>query len=170
MGYRHSLYRHSLRWVLIDAAARFLDLNPQWAEYFFNLDFLLNRGLPIVERHIAGIASNSAIDLALAWAEEWPAMNASQRKVCLQAQTVIAAELLTLVAEEMLRLHPSLQNLTQARDERLRGMGIPLAYVKSHNPPGHSDTDLQQLWETVAQHQGDLLQENEDCVAQSSTV
>jgi hypothetical protein len=131
-------YRQRLRRVLINAAARFLELNPQWGEYFFDLRFLLNRGLPIVEEHLAGVTSNGAIDLALAWAEEWPSMNASQRKACLQAQTVMAAEVLGLVAEEMLQPHPPLQELVQERDGSWRGMGIPLAYVKSHNPPGRS--------------------------------
>lgn len=160
-------YHRNLQRAVVDAAARFLGLNPQWAEYFFNLDFLLNRGLLIVERHIAGVDSNSAIDLALAWAQEWPSMNMSQRKVCLQAQTVIAAELLRLVTQEVLVSRaPYLVSrapyevLNQERDKHWRGMSVPFAYVKSHNPPGHSDVHLQQMLDTVAQHQ----REKEDCV------
>src|SRR5688572_25742493 len=94
-------YRRRLRRVLINAARRFVKASPQWGEYFFDLDFLVNRGLPIVEDHLAGTNSIAAIDLALLWAEEWPELSASQRKVCLQAQTIIAAELLRLVTEQM---------------------------------------------------------------------
>jgi hypothetical protein len=149
-------YRRRLRRVIIGTAARFLESNPQWSEYFFDLRFLLNRGLPIVEAHLAGTISNGAIDLALAWAEEWPSMNASQRKVCLQAQTVIAAKLLTLVTEQMLLPRPPFQKLDQEREESWRGMGIPFAYVKSHNPLGRSDVH-QQLLAKVVQHQGEFL-------------
>ena len=141
-------YRHRLRGVLINASARFLEVNPQWGEYFFDLHFLLNRGLPIVEAHITGATANGAIDLALAWAEEWPSMNVSQRKACLQAQTVIAARLLTLVTEGMLLPRPLIHEVAQEREESWRGVGIPFAYVKSHNPPGRSDTH---------QYQGALL-------------
>jgi hypothetical protein len=54
-------YRRRLRQVLIHAAARFLEANPQWWEFFFDLRFLLNRGLPIIEGHLAGVPANSAI-------------------------------------------------------------------------------------------------------------
>ena len=152
-------YRRRLRRVLIDVAARFVEVNPQWAEYFFDLQFLLTRGLPIIERHLAGDTSNGAIELALAWAEEWPFMNASQRKACLQAQTVMAAELLRLVTEAMFLPHPEEQDSVQARDKSWRGMGIPLAYVQAHNPPGRSGAHQQQPVETVEQHQSELAHE-----------
>jgi hypothetical protein len=124
-------YRRRLRRVIIEASARFLEQNPQWDEYFFDVNFLLNRGLPIVERHLAGTTSNGAIDLALAWAEEWPTMNASQRKACLQAQTVIASELLHLITEAMVQPVPAIQEERRENGETWRGVGIPLAYVRS---------------------------------------
>ena len=133
-------YRRRLRWQIIWAVARFHTMNPQWSEYFFDVNFLLNRGLPVVERHVAGV-SNCAIELALAWAEEWPAMNANQRKACLQAQTVIAAELLQLVTEAMLGQRPAAQNAVQVEVASWRGVGVPLTYLQSHNPPTRA-TDL----------------------------
>jgi hypothetical protein len=149
-------YRRRLRHVIIDSADRFLKTNPQWGEYFFDVRFLLNRGLPIIERHITGAISNGGIDLALAWAENWPSMNVSQRKACLQAQTVIAAELLRLVTETMLLPRPVHHDAQQAQAGDWRGVGVPFAYVQSLNPPGRSTMRLH-LSPTVALAQGDLL-------------
>jgi hypothetical protein len=75
----------------------------------------------------------------------------------LQAQTIIAAELFTLVTEEMMLPRPPFQELVQEREESWSGMSIPFAYVKSHNPPGRSDTHQQQRLARIAQHRGKLL-------------
>ena len=123
-------YRRRLRWSVVRAVARFHQLNPQWRDYFFELRFLLNRGLAIVEKHVAGDTTTTAIDLALAWSEEWPTMNASQRKACVQAATVMAAELLRLVVEAMARPH-ALHDATPENAASWRGVGVPVAYVQA---------------------------------------
>jgi hypothetical protein len=152
-------YHRRLRWGIKQAAARFHKLNPQWSDYFFDIRFLLNRGLPIVEEYIAAATSTGAIDLALAWAEEWPSMNASQRKACLQAQTVIAAEFLRLVAEAMVLPHAALQDAFQEGDGSWRGVGTPLAYLQAHNPPvrgrSHQHQPPQERQFTLHRKKGD---------------
>lgn len=163
-------YRRRLRRVIINAAARFLESNPQWGEYFFDLHFLLNRGLPIVETHLVGATANGAIDLALAWSEEWPSMNAGQRKACLQALTVIASELLRLVTAEILLPPPALQGLAQEREESWHGMGVPFAFVKSHNPPGRNDAQQQRLLERMTQLREVSSREKGAASAKASTL
>jgi len=135
---RHSAGSRRLRWAIKQAVASFQEANPQWGDYFFDTHFLLNRGLPIIEKHLAGASSTGAIDLALAWAEEWPSMTMEQRKACLQLQTVMAAELLQLVTESLLA-RPSLAGSAKERNESWRGVGVPLAYIQAHNPPTRSE-------------------------------
>jgi hypothetical protein len=84
-------------------------------------------------------------------------MTANQRKACLQAQTVIAAELLQLVTEGMLLPRRPFLGLVQERAGSSRELGVPLAYVKSLNPPGRTSAHQQELMDTLAQHRADLV-------------
>jgi hypothetical protein len=99
------LYQRRLRRAIIDTTVQFGQLYPEWQEFLFDRHFLLNRGLPVIERHIAGTASRSAMDLALAWAEQWPQMNAGRRKTHLQTLTPIAAEFLRLLEKRLMNSH-----------------------------------------------------------------
>lgn len=85
------------------AAAQLRSSHPAWIESLFDSHFLLNQGMPILERHLECPASTDAFDLVLAWAEQWPYMTAAQRKSNLQTLTPVAAKFLHLLEKEMKR-------------------------------------------------------------------
>ena len=119
------------RVAVVHAATQFRRDNPEWEEYFFDTGFLLHRGMPIIERHVAHATSRDAIDLALTWAEEWPPMDTDRRKARLQAATLLAAAFLPLVTKSRMLPHPAMIRRTELeRGAQWDGIGIPLAYVQ----------------------------------------
>lgn len=97
--------RRRLRRATRRAVTQLRSSQPAWVESLFDSHFLLNQGMPILERHMACPASTDAFDLVLAWAEQWPSMTAAQRKSNLQQLTPVAAMFLRLLEKEMRRKH-----------------------------------------------------------------
>jgi hypothetical protein len=124
--------RRRVRKAVGDAAAQFCKLYPEWVEYFFDERFLLQKGMPIIERHIAHATARDAMDLALSWAEEWPPMDTNRRKARLQAVTLMAAALLQLVGKALMLPHPAVLRQVEPPRAQWQGIGIPLAYVQAH--------------------------------------
>lgn len=109
-------------------AKHFAELYPEWAALLFDRHFLLHRGRPIIERHLAAPTATDAFDLALAWAEQWPALRSALRKRHLQGLTPVAAEFLRLLVLDLINPHADMA-ARQPNDRRRTG--IPLTYVQS---------------------------------------
>jgi hypothetical protein len=110
-------------------AKHFAQLYPEWEALCFDRHFLLHRGWPIIERHLTAAATaTDAFDLALAWAEQWPALRAELRKRHLQGLTPVAAEFLRLLVLDLINPHAG---MTARQHNDRRQIGIPLTYVQS---------------------------------------
>lgn len=120
--------QRQLRRSIIRTATRLGQLYPAWEARLFDRHFLLHRGLPILERHVAAPAATDAFDLALAWVEQFPAMPTETRKRHLQALTPVAAEFLRRLRLTVIQSHSITAGANDSRQHRI---GTPLAYGQS---------------------------------------
>lgn len=127
-------HRLRLRRAIVQAVAQFRKLYPAWDEFLFDVRFLLSQGMPVIDRYVASAASNSAIELALAWLEAWPSVDIGRRKAQLMALTPIAAKLLRMLKMNLMQSHlTDAWNGSQANDAVWQRIGVPLAYVQAHH-------------------------------------
>lgn len=99
-------YHQRLRWVTMHIVREYQQRQTEPVADFFTLRFLLNRGMTIIARHVAHATFSDAIDLALAWSEQWPTLSTQQRKAQVLTLTPIAAKLLTRISRAMMRPYP----------------------------------------------------------------